>query len=184
MIVGFAIVDISACLLRKRDVFHGHHKTKASAGNRASTFRQQPFVFPSASQPVGGTNAAPPVGVHPACVMKELFPGMSGILPVVWKCYVFPGRFIIFLSASHPVGGINTAPPVGVHPACVMEELFPGMSGILPVVWKCYVFPGRFLIFLSASHPVGGINAALPVGIEPACVTAKQFPRHIRNSVW
>ena len=34
--------------------FHGHNKTKATAGNRASTFRQQPFVFPSASHPVGG----------------------------------------------------------------------------------------------------------------------------------
>ena len=38
----------------RNNCFHRHHKTKATAGNCASTFRQQPFVFPSAPQPIGG----------------------------------------------------------------------------------------------------------------------------------
>ena len=48
-------------LEERNNCFHGHNKTKATAGNCASTFRQQPFVFPSAPQPVGGINAALPV---------------------------------------------------------------------------------------------------------------------------
>ena len=63
----------------RKNCFHGHNKTKATAGNRASTFLQQPFVFPSASHPVGGINAALPVGVYPTCAVKELFPTCSEI---------------------------------------------------------------------------------------------------------
>ena len=55
----------------RKNCFHGHHKTKATAGNRASTFRQQPFVFPSAEQTVGGINAALPVGVY---LLPKAFP--------------------------------------------------------------------------------------------------------------
>jgi len=71
-VVEFVKDGFSAyCLRKRKDCFHGHHKTKTAAGNRASTFRQQPFVFPSASHPDGGINAALPVGVDPVCVMEE-----------------------------------------------------------------------------------------------------------------
>ena len=84
--VGCVHVGISAYCLRKRNwYFHGHHKTKATAGNRASTFRQQPFVFPSAPQPVSGINAALPVSVYPTCTVKEFFPTcLFQIPPYPW----------------------------------------------------------------------------------------------------
>ena len=102
MSVGFVKEGISAYCLRKRNwYFHGHHKTKATAGNRASTFRQQPFVFPSAPHPVGGINAALPVGVYPTCAVKELFPTCSEICLLFGIHAHLPGLYSSEATSQH-----------------------------------------------------------------------------------
>ena len=85
--VGCINVGISAYCLRKRNwYFHGHHKTKATAGNRASTFRQQPFVFPSALHPVGGIKCRPARGRLSILCVEGAFPGLTGNMSVGWYC--------------------------------------------------------------------------------------------------
>ena len=74
----------------RKGCFHGHHKTKATAGKRASTFRQQPFVFPSASQPAGAFRRRAR-GCSSTCVIKGLFPACPEISMWFGGQAYFPG---------------------------------------------------------------------------------------------
>ena len=85
-----------------------------------------------------------PVGVDPACVIKELFP----ICPEI--CLLFGIHAYFSGLCSHEATSQHDR-----NSACWLVSL---------------LFPRRFLVFPSASHPDGGINAALPVSVDPVCV--------------
>ena len=138
----------------RKGCFHGHHKTKATAGNCASTFRQQPFVFPSASHPVGG--------ILPPCPWKEsrfvrkrsYVPAsaeasrLAGIAASRWYCCITqPGASAAY-AGQGPLRPRTPAPEDFIHwtlrRASAAPHPAPGALPLDPVCDVCWVWKSRF----------------------------------------
>ena len=115
-------------------------KQKATAGNRASTFRQQPFVFPSAPHPVGGINAAVPLGTAPACAIAKRFPLH------IWKSVCWLLSLLCFPSAPPPC-------PWAFNPLVCQRSHSPACPKSYLLACIVAFFLGAFSFFTSAPQP-------------------------------
>ena len=132
----------------RKGYFHGHHKTKATAGNCASTFRQQPFVFPSAPHPVGGI-LPPRPWKESRFVRKRSYVPASAEASRLAGIAVSHGRGHLLLMRGRGLCGPRTPAPEDfilwtLRRASAAPHPAPGALPLDPVCDVCWVCKSRF----------------------------------------